>query len=184
MRQDHRVRITKMLLTESFAGLLREKPAAKITVREVCDRAGINRATFYAHYHDLDDLKGEIERELSDAIADAIVASPESASIEAFCEEVCRIIAENRSWCEAFFGENGDPDLPVRIIERMRPEGIATWRRDRPDIPDCELERLYTFAANGSLAIVSAWVRAGMRERPEEIAEFIGRTVASCLARR
>lgn len=181
MKQDHRVRITKMLLTESFVDLLREKPIAKITVREICDRAGVNRATFYAHYRDIDDLKNEIEDALSDAITHSVLTSQESASIEAFCNEICRIIVENRSWCEAVFGENGDPELPVRIIERMRVEGIAAWKRRCPDASPSDLERLYTFASSGSLAVVSCWVQSGMRETPDEIAQFIGTTIKSCL---
>ena len=181
MKQDHRVRITKMLLQESFVSLLREKPMGKITVRELCDRADINRATFYAHYRDLDDLNAEIERELSSAIMNAVFSSPDKPTIEGFCGQICQIIADNRSWCEAIFGENGDPELPLRIIEGMRKEGIATWKRDNPHATDAQLENLYTFAASGSLAIVSKWVRSGMRESPQEIAAFIGTTIASCL---
>ena len=36
---------------------------AKITVKELCEQANVNRATFYAHYRDLFDLHEEIERE-------------------------------------------------------------------------------------------------------------------------
>lgn len=182
MKQDHRVRITKMLLQESFVTLLREKPLSKITVREICDRAGINRATFYAHYHDLDALNKEIETELSDAIMNAVSSSVDAPSIESFCSEICRIIIKNWSWCETLFGENGDPDLPVRIINRIRAESIAAWKREFPEASDHQLDRLYTFAAHGSLAIISDWVRTGMHESPEEIAAFIGRVVPSCLA--
>lgn len=181
MGQDHRVRITKMLLQESLIKLLRDKPIAKITVREVCEQAGINRATFYAHYHDLDDLNKEIERGLAKAVTDAIFSMPGTASIERFCGEICRIIVENRGWCEVVFGENGDPELPVRIIENLRVDCIATWSRDYPNVPQSHLESLYTFAANGSLAVVSQWVQSGMKQSPEDVAAFIGAMIASCL---
>ena len=52
MKQDHRVRLTKLLLREAFLDLLVEKPVAKITVKELCEQANVNRATFYAHYRD------------------------------------------------------------------------------------------------------------------------------------
>ena len=48
MKQDHRVRLTKLLLREAFLDLLVEKPVAKITVKELCEQANVNRATFYA----------------------------------------------------------------------------------------------------------------------------------------
>ena len=50
--QDARVRYTKMMIRNSLLELLSTKPIAKITVTEICERAGINRATFYAHYTD------------------------------------------------------------------------------------------------------------------------------------
>ena len=45
-KQDARVRYTKMMIRNSLLELLRTKPIAKITVTEICEMAGINRATF------------------------------------------------------------------------------------------------------------------------------------------
>ena len=39
MKQDHRVRLTKMMLRDSFFDLMQEKPVGKITVKELCDKA-------------------------------------------------------------------------------------------------------------------------------------------------
>ena len=61
---DRRVRYTKMVIRESFIALLKEKPIAKITVKEICTGADINRATFYAHYADPYALLHEIEESL------------------------------------------------------------------------------------------------------------------------
>ena len=49
MKNDHRVTVTKKMITESFLELIKEKPLAAITVKELCEKAHINRATFYAH---------------------------------------------------------------------------------------------------------------------------------------
>ena len=46
-KSDARVRYTHRVLKESFLSLLREKPVNKITVKEVCELAELNRATFY-----------------------------------------------------------------------------------------------------------------------------------------
>ena len=50
---DHRTRVTKMLIRRAFTDLLRSKPIQSITIRELCERAGINRGTFYCHYTDI-----------------------------------------------------------------------------------------------------------------------------------
>ena len=49
MANDYRVRVTKMLIRKEFTELLKTKPVQSITVREICERTGINRSTFYNH---------------------------------------------------------------------------------------------------------------------------------------
>lgn len=61
---DARVRYTRMIIEQSFLELLREKPVNKITVTELCEKAQLNRATFYKHYLDIPDLMEKIEEDL------------------------------------------------------------------------------------------------------------------------
>lgn len=51
-KTDVRVLKTKDKLNKALRSLLTEKGIADITVNEICDRAGIRRATFYKHYSD------------------------------------------------------------------------------------------------------------------------------------
>ena len=65
---NQRSRLSKMLFKNALMDLLKEKGSvAKISVRELCDRAQLNRSTFYAHYNEPNDLLAEIENELLEA---------------------------------------------------------------------------------------------------------------------
>ena len=66
-KMDARKRYTQMVLKQSFLKLLKEKAVNRITVKEVCALAQLNRATFYAHYSDCFALMESIENELIDA---------------------------------------------------------------------------------------------------------------------
>ena len=44
----------------AFLSLLRKKPLEKISVTELCRKAGVNRSTFYAHYLDVYDLMDQV----------------------------------------------------------------------------------------------------------------------------
>ena len=46
---DLRVRMTKKMLIEAFLKLRREKPLRRITVSELCAKAGVGRGTCCAH---------------------------------------------------------------------------------------------------------------------------------------
>lgn len=53
---DLRVRRTKKLIGGAFIELMQEKGFEEITVKDIADRAFINRNTFYLHYRDKNDL--------------------------------------------------------------------------------------------------------------------------------
>lgn len=48
--------ITKRALASSLKELMEEKPLSKITVKDVAERCGVNRHTFYYHFKDMYDL--------------------------------------------------------------------------------------------------------------------------------
>ena len=51
-KKDRRVKYTKKALKNSLIDSLKEKTIEKITVKELCEKADVNRGTFYSHYSD------------------------------------------------------------------------------------------------------------------------------------
>ena len=51
-KEDLRVRRTKKLLADALKELMSEKPFEKIKVVDICEKALVHRATFYAHFED------------------------------------------------------------------------------------------------------------------------------------
>jgi len=50
---------TAVRMDEAFLELLEKKDFAYITVKEVCEKAGVHRSTFYLHYETMGDLLAE-----------------------------------------------------------------------------------------------------------------------------
>lgn len=50
---------TSMKMDEAFLALLENKDFSYITVKEICETAGVNRSTFYLHYETISDLLSE-----------------------------------------------------------------------------------------------------------------------------
>ena len=71
-KTDARIRYTQSVLKQVLLSFLKEKPMNKITVKEVCERAGLNRATFYAHYSDCFVLLESIEEDLLEAFQQSL----------------------------------------------------------------------------------------------------------------
>ena len=58
--------LTRKAITQTFLGILAEKPLEKITVRDITEQCGINRNTFYYHYQDIPSLLEDILSEKAD----------------------------------------------------------------------------------------------------------------------
>ena len=50
---------TAILFDEALIYLLEKKDIEYITVKEICNKAGVNRSTFYLHYESINDLLEE-----------------------------------------------------------------------------------------------------------------------------
>ena len=50
---------TALLMNEALLILLEKKEYEFITIKEICEKAGVNRSTFYLHYESIDDLLEE-----------------------------------------------------------------------------------------------------------------------------
>lgn len=55
-KEDLRITKTKSALTNAFFDMLGEMSLENITVNDLCDRAGVRRATFYKHFNDKSDF--------------------------------------------------------------------------------------------------------------------------------
>ncbi len=177
-KQDARVRYTKMMIRSSFMELLREKPVAKISVTELCERAGINRATFYAHYADPSDLLRSIEEELlsdlSRWLGPAIDAQG-GVNLADMLTPIIEYIGENADVCSVLLSGTGDAGFQAKVVDAVEKPFLASFRHGgNREIA----EYYYTFAADGSVGIIKKWLAGGMKIPPKTLAGMIARFTA------
>ena len=71
-REDRRVTMTKRMLKDALIEMLKEKDIYHISIRELCERADVNRTTFYRYYSSQFDLLSDMERDLHDFLVKVI----------------------------------------------------------------------------------------------------------------
>ena len=71
-RSESRYFATAARMDEAFLELLEKKDFAYITVKEICENAGVNRSTFYLHYETVSDLLAESARYIIDQFVEAM----------------------------------------------------------------------------------------------------------------
>ncbi len=65
---DIRIRKTQRSIINAFLELRAYQPLERITVKELCEKAEINKSTFYKHYTDVFDLSSKLEGEAIEQI--------------------------------------------------------------------------------------------------------------------
>lgn len=166
MKTDARVRYTTMVIRRSFLKLLETKPVRRITVKEICDLAEINRATFYVHYRDAFDLLEQIENELFASVYKSIAEESAVLDPELMTRRIFGVIEENADLCRILFSENGDGLFLRRILVQLRDRFTADWQQQHPQANSAQLHSLYAFVTGGAAAVIEEWVRTGMQELP------------------
>ena len=58
-KEDRRVTMTKRLLKDALTEMLRKEDIYHVSIRELCERADVNRTTFYKYYGNQFDLLAE-----------------------------------------------------------------------------------------------------------------------------
>ncbi len=103
-KMDPRVRRTRQMLVQAFMELVKSEGFQAINVQEITDRAGVNRATFYAHFQDkyalLDySVREGFQRELESRVLNACEFSIENLRL--LIVTVCEFVAELHAHCLA-----------------------------------------------------------------------------------
>ena len=62
LTESRRTRYTRRAMQDALIELLRNQPLGSITVKALCERADVNRSTFYAHYASIEELLHEVGR--------------------------------------------------------------------------------------------------------------------------
>lgn len=177
MGSDRRVRYTKMVLEASLIKFLEKKPVARISVKEICEDADINRATYYAHYTDQFDQLKQIEAEFIDGInsylADFVIESPESDIVN-MVGKIFEYVIQNRELCRVLLGANGDMDFQENLIRIVGGCVLGKWReKSRLDIVTAEY--MLRFIATGSIGIISSWLSSDNSIPAQDMAELVVR---------
>ena len=174
--QNSRTRRTKAALRSVLAALIRETGLNGITVSKLTSRAGINRATFYIHYHDINDL---LEQTRSEIISDLhallnVHHSEESAEQPFFIlRDIFYFLKKHSEICSALMCENGDPVFIEALKLPVREKTVRDWEVLCPECIDpVHASYFAAFIVSGVVALFEQWYETGMQESPEEMAEL------------
>lgn len=172
---DRRVRYTKMVIRESFLDLLRTKDISQISIKEICEMADINRATFYSHYQDPYDLMEKIEAQLFENIGECINDYREKSADQTpvhLVEQIFDYISENAKLCRLLLSERGNINFQKRIMNLVYDKKLMELSHGA-GIPKEEADYIDSFILTGCIGVIQKWLDDDMKKSPRYMAEFL-----------
>ncbi|MDD6188853.1 MAG: TetR/AcrR family transcriptional regulator [Clostridiales bacterium] len=171
-RDDRRVEFTKMMLRESLAGLMRGKPIQRITVKEICETAELNRGTFYAHFSDQYDLLRHTEDVEMETVSTYVlrIASGGEEEREQVCAELFRHIREHSGVWGSLLSENGNAEFSKRMFDKLFTD-LAQAGVCSPDDACAKLS--FTFMMVGYVGMASRWLSEEPGVTPEQMGKLL-----------
>lgn len=176
-----------MLLAESFKELTLKQPIEKITIKEITDRAGVIRPTFYNHFQDKYELlEWIISTQLlkpveplleNDMVTEALVLLFTNIKKEKeFYVRVSRLDGQNS------FESTVKACVKKTLLNVLRES--STGRQ--PKYAWLTPELIAEYCSQSMCCIVLTWIRSGMTVSPKELAEIynyiLTRSIADVLA--
>jgi AcrR family transcriptional regulator len=186
-KEDLRVRKTKKALFEAFMKLLYEKPFDEITVNELCDTAGIRRATFYKHYSDKFDFLTAYTRLLRDTFDRTIWKSgkpsiPQEYYVE-YAKKLIYFISDHWDAVQNICYSHMFPSVLAIIFEQNFRDTCQRLRISVSEgmIIDASIETVSAMCTGGVAACIYSWIAMGRKTDPSVVAEQVGALVANVL---
>lgn len=114
---DKRIQKTKYAIRKAFMELLQKKPLEKITVKELCELAYINKSTFYSHYEDIYALSDALEYEMVLEIVSSIPKDLDYnlSNPEVFTREVTLAFAKHMPQIKLMFSGKNQTHLAIYL---------------------------------------------------------------------
>lgn len=174
--KDRRVKYTKNQLRSSLITLLKHKPLYKISIKEICEAADINRSTFYAHYESPYDLYEEIIWATSEEIKRIIDKFPKQRSMKDHVEifrQILEYTQDNRDLCLVLLSDKSNLTVGESlgtIFDMLNNDMVYPNKLKKS--PDLE-SYAELFIVSGTASIIWRWLNEENRISCDELARLI-----------
>ena len=167
---------TEERLQKAMLDFMERKALKEITVRELCEAAGINKATFYRHYQDIYELARRMEKNIHSGLMRLLDRKKERQLTELIGEEelsaIISYVGEHAAFYRAYLKTEQDTFLDERFrhlwesffMPQFQSLGVTSERR---------MQYYYRFFQSGMVTTILYWLETGQQELPQELASIL-----------
>ena len=178
-KQESKYQYTASLMDEALLLLLEQKDFDFITVKEVCQKAGVNRSTFYLHYESMNDLLEETAGMINERFKASLSSVP--------AEDPSKVILTSKKYLRPYLGFIKENMRAYKVIHQKDHlfhsqkvfEGfyrsIFSPALSHFGVSEEEKKYVFAFYTQGTVAIIGKWLEDDCRDDIDRIIDLIMR---------
>lgn len=155
---------SRTVFKKSLIELLDEKYISEISVTELCNKANMNRSTFYSHYENVIDVLDEIQNDIYEELENYL---NDSQSLNGTLNECLSYVKQNSNVFKVLLSQKGNERFK-NIISKL---SFDTYKPKNN--ADSEFVYHRIFNINGFVGIIEHWLNTGMEEDVEYLSNII-----------
>ena len=171
---------TALLMDEALLALLDKKEYEYISIKEICEKAGVSRSTFYLHYVSMDDLLKETIKMVNDKFASSLV-KPETEkelvssvlTVDKYLRPYLLFVKNNlkiyrliHEKSELFDISKQSKHLYTSLFDKI----LSNF-----GVKDNEKKYIFRFYVEGVLGIIKEWISSSCKDDMDLIVSLITR---------
>ena len=164
-------------MDEALLLLLEKKDYDRITVKEICEKAGVNRTTFYLHYESINDLLSETISMINKRFIDSLTPVDK--------DNLCKEVLTSEKYLRPYLTLIKENKRAYRVV---RQKGNLFNTKDAFDglfrtlfspalshfgVSEKDKKYVLAFYTQGTVAIIEEWIDGDCRDDVDMIISLI-----------
>ena len=173
IKDNQRTRLSKRMFQNAVLELLEEKGGIeKISVRELCEKAQLNRSTFYAHYAEPREVLAEAEEDILNETAGHIkqIGAQKKGGGKEYVSSFLRYIRENDRVFRVLLVTAADPAFKNRFMQLSL---LSVFEHMQLTMDNEKQQYIYSYLLNGSFGIITQWIRSDYTAAVPELVDLL-----------
>ncbi len=175
IKTDRRIIKTKKAIRNALAELLSQKDIGEISIKDIADRAEINRKTFYSYYRGVYEVIDEIENEIVSAFKEALRDMDFKRDMHdpyGIFKKLTAIINSDMDFYGHLMQINHNVSLVSKIIQTLKLDFKRSLSH-QIDIDEKTLDLTVDYSVAGMVTVYQSWFNSGKAQSFEEISKAV-----------